>query len=312
MGKASSAKKVARAARAGGKTSKRERPKLAFPAAVFAVIVLGTLLVIFGRSTRSNSASADVAPKLNKDHWHAAYGIYVCDHFLPPLTDLASHPDVNGIHTHGEGIIHIHPFTSIASGNNAKLKVFADQVGLKFTDDGFTMPDGTSYKNGEFKCGDKPAKVSIWRWNVDDPTTPTEVFETGFGNIHFRGDRDAYTIAVLPQGSDVPPPKPDSVPQLDKLTDTGASQTPTAGTPTTLPGGVTIPSQANPAGVTPSTIAGTPPVTDASGAPVTTVAGATPPTTAAGATPSTAAGVTPTTAAATPTTAAAAPTTAAK
>jgi len=294
MGKASSAKKVARAARAGGKTSKRERPKLAFPAAVFAVIVLGTLLVIFGRTTRSNSASADVAPKLNKDHWHAAYGIYVCDKFNAPLTDLPDKPDVNGIHTHGEGVMHIHPFSSAASGNNAKLKVFADQVGLKFTDDSVTLPDGTVYKNGEAKCGDKPAKVSIWRWNVDDPSQPTEVFESGFNNIHFRGDRDAYTIAILPEGSDVQPPKPDSVPELDKLTDVGG-QTPSTATATTLPGGVTIPGQTDPSGGVPTTAAGTPPVTDASGAPVTTVAGAT---------PTTAAGATPTTAAATPTTAA--------
>ncbi len=116
MGKASSAKKVARAARAGGKTSKRERPKLAFPAAVFAVIVLGSLLVVFGRTSRSNSAAADVAPVLNKDHWHAAYGIYVCDKFNSPLVDLPNKPDTNGIHTHGEGVIHIHPFPGNVTG----------------------------------------------------------------------------------------------------------------------------------------------------------------------------------------------------
>jgi hypothetical protein len=294
MGKASSAKKVARAARAGGKSSKRERPKLAFPAAVFAVIVLGTLLVVFGRTTRSNSASADVAPVLNKDHWHAAYGIYVCDHFVAPLQDLPDKPDVNGIHTHGEGVMHIHPFSSAASGTKAKLKVFADQVGLKFTDDSVTTPDGTVYKNGEFKCGDKPAKVSIWRWNADDSLVPTEVFENGFNDIRFRGDRDAYTIAVLPEGSDIVPPRPESVPELDKLTDVDQSQTQTP-TQVTVPPGVTIPGQTDPAGAPVTTAAGSPPVTDASGAPVTTPTGAT---------PTTAAGATPTTAAATPTSAA--------
>lgn len=298
MGKASSAKKVARAARAGGKTSKRERPKLAYPVAVFSIIVLGTLLVFFGRTTRTNSASADVAPILNKDHWHAAYGVYVCDKFLPPLQDLPSKPDVNGIHTHGEGVMHIHPFSSAASGNKARLKVFGDQVGMTFTDDSVTMPDGTVYKNGEFKCGDKPAKVSIWKWNVDDPLKPTEIFETGFNDIRFGNDRDAYTIAVLPEGSDVQPPRPDSVPELDRLTDV---ENPTAGTPQSLPPGVTIPGQTDPSGAVT-----TPPVTDASGAPVT-APGATPPVTDASGAPVTTPGAPPTSAVAPPTSAASPP-----
>ena len=46
MGKASSAKKVARVARAGAsKRRVRERPKLAFPLAIFVIVVLGSLTV---------------------------------------------------------------------------------------------------------------------------------------------------------------------------------------------------------------------------------------------------------------------------
>src|SRR3954464_11404283 len=109
MGKASSAKKVARADRAGGKSSKRERPKLAFPLAVFVVIVLGSSLVVYARTARNDVASADTAPSsVNKDHWHAAYGFYVCDHFLPALPESPKDPE--GIHTHGDGVFHIHPF----------------------------------------------------------------------------------------------------------------------------------------------------------------------------------------------------------
>ena len=61
-------------------------------------------------------ASAAAPSYLTKDHWHAAYGMYVCDHFLPPVTDAKE--DVLGIHTHGEGVIHIHPFSAAASGDN--------------------------------------------------------------------------------------------------------------------------------------------------------------------------------------------------
>ena len=130
MGKASSAKKVARAARAGSST-KRERPKIGFPLAVFAIVVLGTSLVVFARTSRE-PASASPPSYLNNDHWHAAYGTYVCDSFLPNWVDAIE--DRDGIHTHQDGVIHIHPFSSSSSGNRARLSVFAEQVGVTFTD----------------------------------------------------------------------------------------------------------------------------------------------------------------------------------
>ncbi len=216
MGKASSAKKVARAARTGGAAQKRNRPKLVFPLALFAIVVFGALLVVYARAANIDAATADTAPAANKDHWHAAYGIYLCDHFNPPLTDIKE--DTQGIHTHGEGIIHIHPFVAAASGLKANMKAFGNQVGLTFTDDGFKMPDGTEYKNGT-DCNGKPGKVAVYKWKVDDPTAPVQVFEKDFGKINFTEDRDAYTIAILPEGAPEPPPQPDSVAELDKLTD---------------------------------------------------------------------------------------------
>ena len=57
MGRASSANKVARAARAGGSAT-RERPKIGFPLAVFAIVVLGTSLVVFARTSREPAAAS--------------------------------------------------------------------------------------------------------------------------------------------------------------------------------------------------------------------------------------------------------------
>lgn len=216
MGKASSAKKVARAARAGGST-KRERPKIGFPIAVFLVVLLGASMVVFARTSRE-PASAAPPSYLNSDHWHAAYGAYVCDTFLPSWIDAIE--DRSGIHTHSDGIIHIHPFSASASGTRAKMSVFAEQVGVTFTDDGFIGPDGTEYTDG-YDCGGQPAVVSIFKWFPDDPTRPGEVYEENFDNIVFDSDRAAYTIAVAPEG--VTPPLPPSVPTLDNLTDMPSS-----------------------------------------------------------------------------------------
>jgi hypothetical protein len=246
MGKASSAKKVARAARAGG-SQRRDRPKLAYPLSVFAVIVLGALLVVFARTEHNDTAGAEVAPSyLNKDHWHAAYGVYVCDHYLAPMTDVSG--DKAGIHTHGEGVIHIHPFVAASSGTRAKMKVFADDVGLKFSDDGFKMPDGTEYRNGEYKCGDKPAKVAVYKSMAQDDTVPTEVFDSNFNNILLAPNGTSFTIAVLPEDFQGQPPKPDSAANLAQL---GAADI--AGSDSTTPssgGGATDPSTGLPPGVT--------------------------------------------------------------
>nr|MCU0269912.1 hypothetical protein [Acidimicrobiales bacterium] len=123
MGKASSAKKVARAARAGGGPS-RDKPKLGFPAAIVGIFVVGLLLVVFSYGQRNNRAEAEAPSAVNSDHWHTAYGVYVCDTFQEPIPDQGTDPV--GIHTHGDGVIHIHPFSEASSGDNAQLYHFTD------------------------------------------------------------------------------------------------------------------------------------------------------------------------------------------
>lgn len=216
MGRASSAKKVARAARAGGSAT-RERPKIGFPLAVFAIVVLGTSLVVFARTSRE-PAAANPPSYLNNDHWHAAYGVYVCDSFLPSWSDAIQ--DRDGIHTHQDGVVHVHPFSASVSGDKARWKVFAEQVGAEFTGDGFIAPDGTTYENG-YDCNGQPAKVSLYKWYPDDPTRPGDVYDSDLGDVAFDTDRAAYTLAVVPDG--VVPPLPDSVPTLDNLTDVAGS-----------------------------------------------------------------------------------------
>lgn len=230
MGKASSAKKVARAARAGG-SSHRERPKIAFPLSIFVILVIGMSLVYATRTAHEDSAGADIAPRPASsppgDHFHAAYGFYVCDHFLP--ADPDPQVDALGIHTHGDGVAHIHPFTAAAAGTRAKLKVFTDNIGVKFTDDGWTGADGVTHKNGD-DCNGSPGKVAVYRFRPDDPNAMVDVYDSDFNNIVFSEDRLAFTIAILPEGKE-PPPMPESVAQLDNLTDVAPTSDPSASTP---------------------------------------------------------------------------------
>src|SRR5262245_16290911 len=131
MGKASSSKKVARAARAGGKgTRSGQRRSLLFPATITIVCVLGISLIAYARTQDEADA---LEPGLT-DHWHAAYGINICGTFEPPFTNDA---DPNGIHTHGDGAIHIHPGAAqqvARAGDDATLGVFMSAAGAELTD----------------------------------------------------------------------------------------------------------------------------------------------------------------------------------
>ena len=62
---------------------------LLFPAALAVVVILGTLLVVYAREERS--AVALEAPIAFEDHWHSAYGFYVCDEFLPDLPEFTDY-----------------------------------------------------------------------------------------------------------------------------------------------------------------------------------------------------------------------------
>ncbi len=215
MGKASSSKKVARAARAGSTHKGPERRELGFPLAIAVTVLLGSSLVLYARSDNSTA----VEPKLGT-HWHAAYGIYNCDHWEAPVADNGTDP--HGIHTHDQdstadgGIMHIHPFDSSAAGSNATFGMFFDTEGVKASNDQIEFPTGVVLKKGAM-CGDKPGVLQVVRFDADNSATPGEVVLKDFDNVRYRKDREAFTVAIVPEGAEVP--RPTSIPLLDALSD---------------------------------------------------------------------------------------------
>ena len=227
MGKASSSKKVARAARAGGRATSGPKRNLGYPLAIGAIILVGVLLVLFARSENQEAAAA--TPTLT-DHWHASFGIYVCDTFLDPLQDQVQ--DTTGLHTHGDGIAHIHPFNGGSTGKNATLAKWGETTGIEFTSDSFTV-NGTTYQDG-YDCSGQPADVALYVWDADDPDGEPTVYSDDFGKVHFDRDRMAMTLAVVPEGTDVP--LPPSTSDLDRLDPTTDAIVPDESTTTTMAG----------------------------------------------------------------------------
>lgn len=220
MGRASSAKKIQRVAKASGRgaTSNKPRRNLAFPGVVAIVVVLGVALVSYG--VISSDDTAEAGPALG-DHWHAAVGVYVCDGFSDPLVD--QNGDANGIHSHGDNVIHIHPSTSAATGEDATLGVFTEEVGIELGDGEFTMPNGDTFANGD-DCNGEPGKVRVVVWeSASDTSAGRTVYEDGFEDIHFDHDGMAFTIAFVPESSDVlPPPTSQNLAELGAIDGAGA------------------------------------------------------------------------------------------
>jgi hypothetical protein len=238
MGRASSSKKVARAARAAGRPGTGRN--WLWPAAVVVLVGLGITLVVISRDSGTNPAEA--SPTFG-DHWHAAYGIYTCDAFADPLAD--QNGDANGIHTHEDGLIHIHPTSTQATGDNAKLSVFAEETGLGLEDDRLEIPGGDTFVEGEDECDGKPGIVQVAVW--DDPSDETpEIVTEDVADIKL-GENQVLTIAFAPEGTDLPKP-----PTAVRLTDPNAAE---EGRPVQPIEGVPDPSTTTAPGDTSSTTA---------------------------------------------------------
>lgn len=213
----SSTRKLAKVARSSKGSSIRERSDRTFPLAIAAIVVVGSLLVVYGRSQRANAQ--DIQPRLALDHWHAAYGLYICGTFQPVPTDRNG--DEVGIHTHDDNVIHIHPSSSAAAGDRATIGLFFDEVGLSVENGTIVTPDGQRYDSGETTCPDGTVGQTVLvAWpSADDPNAPPTMIRGDINDTVFERDRMAFTLAFVPEDQIAGVPRPESIPTLDNLTD---------------------------------------------------------------------------------------------
>lgn len=82
-------------------------------------------------------------------HWHAPYQVWVCGEQQPSFRGWES-----GVHTHADGIIHIHPFQSFEEGDGSRLVKFFEYGGGKLTQTEMRLPgSGLRVQNGD-ECAD--------------------------------------------------------------------------------------------------------------------------------------------------------------
>ena len=256
MAPSSSAKKVARLASRGKGKKVRFQGGSIFPIAVALVVLLGLLAIVYGRQSRPSDGSG--VPRVNDGtntdaHWHAAFGIYICDTFQPKITGTKEETGIDstgaqvllsdkfrtlGVHSHGDGIIHYHPYSTKASGNRAKLGVFLDVYDTKLTDTELVMPKdqgGDKWSTKDTKCNKKDSDLIVRVWDHFDKPADFHDVVTDFNNIRITNDGMVFTVAFVPKGTEIP--QPDWAAQLPTL---GASDGGNVAPATTIVGATTL------------------------------------------------------------------------
>ena len=191
----------------------QQRRLIGFPAVVVLIILIGIGVVAVARTQRD----AEAHPGLS-DHWHSAYGVWDCTDgdggaFQPVFegrTNSQGYPyDPEGIHSHADGLIHVHPFTANAAGEDAVMAKFFEAMFVKMDVNGITAAEFGVISAADAVCGGQPAVMQIVRWSsalTAVAAEPDERIYEDFGDVRFKNDGEAFTIALAPRDAVVPLP----------------------------------------------------------------------------------------------------------
>ena len=207
MGKASSSKKVQRAAKAAASSrGASESREVGFPLLVGLVVVLGIGMVFFARESRE----PPTAPRVGQDHWHSAYTVYDCGNEVPSFQSTL---DPDGIHSHQDSVIHIHPFNTSSSGEDAQLGVFLEAMRVTVSRDSIVIPEVGTISTAD-DCDGEPSVIKVARYQVEPSLELVAVWDDDFESIQFLEEGEAFVIARVAVGEDPPPPSANSLAQL--------------------------------------------------------------------------------------------------
>ena len=211
----------------------KQRRFLGFPIILLSVVVLGIGMVAASREMR-----AVIEPPRVGYHWHSAYGVYDCDSWVEPFR---SESDPNGIHSHTDGVIHIHPWNNSATGINATLDVFFGSMGVKVTKDEISSSETGVLKAGS-DCNGESTEIRVVRFTLadlvldigevytafnttsndqeaenlliskfEDNEEAREEYTDNFHDIRILSHLEAFTIARVPASATVPLPPSDRI-----------------------------------------------------------------------------------------------------
>jgi len=203
-----------------------------FYGAMSLIVVLGIVgIVVFrgGTSSAEPPQPANQATDEPGDHWHAALAVNICGEWIEPIAEFEQvhdNPNVRpGIHTHGDGFIHVHPFTTSEGGENAVLGRFLDYGGFSTSSDSLDLGDdaaawpglSTDPSKREWTTGDTcpegtafAGQKGVFKWSLDCKARTGDP-----SDVRLR-DQQVIALAFLPKDEPIGvPPNATSTPSDD-------------------------------------------------------------------------------------------------
>ncbi|MDZ4828368.1 MAG: hypothetical protein SGJ13_18155 [Actinomycetota bacterium] len=180
-----------------------------------AVAVLCAVLAVGACGGDDDDDGVDISfgdePPALGDHWHAAFGVNVCGEWLANAPEFHNAADdlslQAGVHSHGDGLVHIHPFVSGEAGANATMGKFFEYGGWSAGADSFEVWDGAVHQSGDL-CDGQAAVVS---WTLNGEAQDGDI------TAHRLADGDVIALALIPEGDEVG--RPPSAADLDAPSD---------------------------------------------------------------------------------------------
>ncbi len=126
---------------------------------------------------------------------------------MPPFD---SQFDPDGIHSHQDSLIHVHPFSASVTGSNARMGVFFEAMGMTVEPDAITLPGGETLEAG-VECEGEPSEivVAVWENGLDPSGDPDEIVRERLRRHRLRCSRQGVHDRPCPVGGTIPPPGPD-------------------------------------------------------------------------------------------------------
>lgn len=209
--------------------------RLGWPAAIAAsLLLLVGLVAVVGnrRSANTNDVATGIeerrvnatGPVQNVDHWHSVYGVWDCtlaDGAGDWVPQFESTRDESGIHSHNDGIIHLHPFFDWSAGENAQLGLFTTEMQVELSDDALVLDDGRELREGDATCDGEPATLHLRHWDFDFMAQAGDVPEIiieDLAGARFQNDREVWIIAFAPVDAEIPLPPQERFNTLNNVT----------------------------------------------------------------------------------------------
>ena len=227
MSSSSSAKKVRKAARAGGskgpKTS-RER-NLGFPLAIAVICILGIALVVVSKAENEDQAEARDEVTDAVDQFAATYGVFDCTEWV--ATSLPN-PE-----TSQDFVI---PLSSENADRNGRLDRWAEEVGVELSAEVLIVNsvDPPIERAAGDDCEGEEGAVFLTVWSTNDEQgvaldeVEVQTITDDPGAYRPR-DGDRIAIVFAPEGTEInEPPVPDGATESSETTlvaDTSEAET---------------------------------------------------------------------------------------